>query len=831
MAPAGVNGVATDQAQYLTDEEISRFLDDLDHNGDGMIDYDEVEQKLDAVHDELIPQPRAHNILARKRSQLMRRGHRHTHSQGSSNNHHRHEFLRSIIGSDARRIPREEFAKRVKEWNIPSLELNGRESNRDYVRKMSLFRRIRAYWAVHGPEIAFLVLVVGLQLAFGVWQLVKYTREQYEDAFGWGIGMAKAFAGALYPTMFFLIISMSRYVSTFLRRSYWLGRFINWDLSQSFHVKISIVALVFSTLHTIGHLTGTFRIATEEDRGDDVASLLGDAAPPGGGKLLYHHFVVSVPGITGIIALVLFYLLALLSMPVVRRWNYEVFQLGHLLMYPIIGFLIAHGSAALLQYPMLGFWMMVPTVFVLAERLFRVGMGFYDIQATVRILDGETVEVTVVIPNHLQRSWVYKPGQYVFFQVPKISRFQWHPFTVSVCVGKKIQLLIKTDGNWTKKLRELADESGKPTDIIVGINGPFGAPAQRFYDYDHAIIVGSGIGVTPFSGILSDLQARDDALHAGPGPGSPLDKMNSWNGFGSSMADSERLPAVDENEKAAGQNDRRRRQTEGNLYTEAAAMRRGSTLSGKKPAPEYRRVDFHWTVRERNYLLWMSELLNNVFTSQQWHRQRKLAEQEQRRLSKQRQHQYSALPPLDPEDLDTLPNLDIRIHTHVTGILSKSRSIATHIYAWLLETHRTAEHPASPLTGLLNPTQFGRPDFVTILDNHYQDMVRLRARDMRKRELERETKERERQRRVMEKERKVRERREREREEPAAGGGGGHRLSHARRRRSIFSLIGVFYCGTPAVGSILADRCRALTARGHAEGTGIEYHFLTEVFG
>ena len=43
--------------------------------------------------------------------------------------------------------------------------------------------------------------------------------------------------------------------------------------------------------------------------------------------------------------------------------------------------------------------------------------------------------------------------------------------------------------------------------------------------------------------------------------------------------------------------------------------------------------------------------------------------------------------------------------------------------------------------------------------------------------------------------------------------------------------VGVFYCGTPAVGEILADRCRALTARGHADGTGIEYHFMTEVFG
>jgi len=71
-------------------------------------------------------------------------------------------------------------------------------------------------WPVHGPEIAFLALVVSIQLAFAIWQLVKYlTGEHYTRTFGWGVVLAKMYAGAMYPT-FFLLLSMSRYLSTFL---------------------------------------------------------------------------------------------------------------------------------------------------------------------------------------------------------------------------------------------------------------------------------------------------------------------------------------------------------------------------------------------------------------------------------------------------------------------------------------------------------------------------------------------------------------------------------------------------------------------------------------
>jgi len=685
--------VAAEHSQYLTDEEIEQFLDDLDHNGDGLIDYDEVEEKLDATYDELFPR------------QQQQQGRNQFNNSSSSNNHAtkkkdgntssgsqtpmtqagtpmtenfshnqdmemRHQFLRAIIGSDQLRIPRHEFAARVREWRIPSLALEGEGTGGEYVRKMSVWRRARAYWAVHGPEIVFLGLVISMQVAFAIWQCVKFSIDRkYVEAFGWGVVLAKTTAGALYPTMFFLVLSMSRYCSTFLRRSYYLSRFINWDLSQSFHIKISIVAVSLSTLHAIGHFTGTFNNGSKEINDEFVDKLIGDL----GTQRTYESYLNSLPGWTGITALVLFYVIGTLSTPWVRKWNYEVFQLGHLLMYPIIALLCAHGAAALLQYPMLGFWLAFPTAMILIERVVRLGVGFHRLPATIRVLDGETVQVTTTIPS--ERLWGYRAGQYVFLQVPQISMWQWHPFTVSVCRKNKIQLHIKTDGNWTRQLRKLAGDSGQSV-IEVGINGPFGAPAQRFYDFSHTIVVGSGIGVTPFSGILSDLQARDNAKHGGPGQVLESNGMYSVPGMMSTTSFKSKRRALAKN------------------------LNLNKLLAPKSPsrfADDYRRVDFHWTVRERNYLLWMADLLNDVTRSQQWHRQ------------------YGN---------DGNAHLDIRIHTHVT---KQRKDIVTHVYSWLLEMYRTDAHPESPLTHLLNPTHLGRPDFVTILDQHYEEMVSFQA--------------------------------------------------------------------------------------------------------
>ena len=511
---------------------------------------------------------------------------------------------------------------------------------------------------------------------------------------------------------------MSRWLATFARRSYYISRFINWDLSQSFHIKMSCVALFFATTHALGHLTGSFVSGSNPDNAQAVADLLHTEVEP----RPYSFFVKSLPGWTGLVALGSFYTIALLSIPQVRRKSYEVFQMGHLFMFVMLAFLCVHGTAQLLQFAMLGYWISIPFLLVLFERGHRLVVGFMPISATAEVLDKQTVAITATIPR--RRYFPYEAGQYVLLHIPALSRWQWHPFTISACVGNQMQLHIKTDGNWTGALRDLCGKTGSAS-IKIGIDGPFGAPAQRFYNFDHSIIMGSGIGVTPFSGILTDLQARDDKRWRsdGAGPDTPSTDSNPS------------TPPAAQTEAKAPTTATEREKT-------AVATAEASEKSQKR----YRRVDFHWIVKDRNALLWFSDLLNSVTAAG------------------------------DPSHSRFDADLDVNVHTHVT---MKRKKIATHVYRYLLERHRTGEHPVSALTGLVNPTVFGRPDLERIMIDHYEDMAKL--------------------------------------------------LREGRAPPDKFK-VGVFFCGTPIIGMQLADLCHQMTLRGREDRTFIRYHFMMEVF-
>jgi len=702
--------------QFLTQQEINDFVTQLDKDNDGCVSYTELEQKLDQVYKQLQPEAKAHNF-----------------HHSSRKNEQRHEFLRTMLGTEKDKIPAEDFKKVVKTWQIPSMEQE-KQTEKDeleYLNSITWARKLRAMWEVEGPEYCFIAFVVSAQIALGVWQCVKYAEPQYQAAFGWGVAFAKFSAGALWPTIFFLLLSMSRWFQTFMRKSYYISRFVNSDKSQSFHIYISICAICLATLHAIGHLSGTFNYGSRPNRQDAVAALLGSDAVP----RPYVAYVRSLPGWSGLTALGILYTIGLLSMPYIRAKSYEIFQLGHLLMFPFIGLIMAHGTLGLLQFPMMGILLALPTLLIVMERVIRVSSTFYKIPAKLEVLDEETAMITCTIPR--RRIWNYEAGQYVFLCVPQLSYFQWHPFTISTCTGREMQLHIKTDGNWTSKLRDLDLKH-------VAIDGPFGAPAQRFYDFDQTMIVGAGIGVTPFSGILNDLRVRED---------------NEW----TRRRDSTTSNESNDNESQITRVARRSHQPSMTEKRTAPITPTVSDNSNTTPAPTsnaekhaipqrssldltlYRRTDFHWIVRDKNHLLWFSDLLNKLSDSQDSPRHS--------------------------------PNLDIRIHPHLTKKF-KNPPVSLHIYRCLLEKHRTEAQPISPLTGLIVPTHFGRPDFPKIMDQHYEEMLALFERDKQ------------------------------------------------RRRR-----VGVFFCGAPVIGAQLADLCRQMTLRGREDGSEIEYHFQLEVFG
>lgn len=521
---------------------------------------------------------------------------------------------------------------------------------------------------------------------------------------------------------------MSRWFATACRQFYHLSRFVNWDRNQSFHIWMACVALFFGTLHGIGHLAGTFNLGSRASGRHAAVLLLGTDDVPSS----YVSYLRTRPGWTGLVALGLFWLIALLSAPRVRKLSYELFQLAHLLMFPLLGFLCAHGTDKLLQYPMLGFWLAGPILLVVLERTHRLYRGFRRIPATMELPDEDTVVLTCRNPSG--RPWRYSAGQYILLQVPSVSLFQWHPFTISACRDDVLQVHIKSQGeaSWTGKLRTLATTET----IHVGIDGPFGAPAQRFYEYDRALIIGSGVGVTPFSAILTDIETKIQLPNQPWGTrknsrvtlSSPSSRITSFapskrssSSSASSTYDSERLTQ---------------------LLVPQSWVPTITKKSKSRDTPSAKRVDFHWLVREKNNLLWFSDLLNRAYD----HAQELPAEE-----------------------------LALNIRTHIT--MNWKKNLSTHVFRYLLDAYRTPTHPVSALTGLKARSEFGRPDFEKILGTFHQEV---------KSDLK--------------------------------------NLGGSKK-------VGVFFCGSPIIGTVLSDLCHELTVRGRADGSGIRYDFRMEVFG
>ena len=156
-------------------------------------------------------------------------------------------------------------------------------------------------------------------------------------------------------------------------------------------------------------------------------------------------------------------------------------------------------------------------------------------------------------PEHFK----YSPGDWVKIKIPEIAAFEWHPFTISSAPEQKgaFTLHIRGVGNWTNKLynhyesikleevehkrkstirrttvRRKEKNTGKKSSSVaipiedssspakqkqlkVYIEGPFGAPASDIFRAEHAVLIATGIGVTPFSSILQSIMHQYKQVH------------------------------------------------------------------------------------------------------------------------------------------------------------------------------------------------------------------------------------------------------------------------------------------------------------------------------
>ena len=148
-------------------------------------------------------------------------------------------------------------------------------------------------------------------------------------------------------------------------------------------------------------------------------------------------------------------------------------------------------------------------------------VGEWLLRRRRRSLGAELVELAG-LPSGVTRVRLKKPagfehraGDYAFLCIPELARHEWHPFTISSAPERdQLTFHVRSQGDWTRALRRLCDAqhtgASQPPPSIH-LDGPFGAPTTRVFSARHAVMIGAGIGVTPFASVLESLVTRANA--------------------------------------------------------------------------------------------------------------------------------------------------------------------------------------------------------------------------------------------------------------------------------------------------------------------------------
>jgi NAD(P)H-flavin reductase len=116
----------------------------------------------------------------------------------------------------------------------------------------------------------------------------------------------------------------------------------------------------------------------------------------------------------------------------------------------------------------------------------------------------------IVISFEIPRGMPVFAGQYVYCNIPWISRAQWHPFSLMVetsSSGKVMGCLyIVSVGDWTKRLMSITlAERHNPT---IWLNGPHPSPFMESSDFSNLVLIASGAGITPAISVIENYHSR-----------------------------------------------------------------------------------------------------------------------------------------------------------------------------------------------------------------------------------------------------------------------------------------------------------------------------------
>ncbi|KAI9123130.1 hypothetical protein K1719_006019 [Acacia pycnantha] len=350
---------------------------------------------------------------------------------------------------------------------------------------------------------------------------------------GYCLPIAKGAAETLKLNMALILLPVCRNTLTWLRSTR-ARSFVPFDDNINFHKIIACAIAIGVVVHAGNHLACDFPflINSSPEKFALISSDFDNKRPT------YKTLLTGVEGVTGIsmtVLMIISFTLAThyfrrnvvrLSPPFNKLTGFNAFWYSHHLLCLVYVMLLIHGSCLYLthKWHQKSTWMYisVPMLLYTAERTLRTCRSkHYSVKILkVSMLPGNVFSLIMSKPN----GFMYKSGQCLFLKCPKISPFEWHPFSITSAPGDDyLSVHIRTVGDWTQELNLLLtdddtlpssngqakfghltpmDQRGQPRLLV---DGPYGAPAQHYQSYDVLLLIGLGIGATPFISILKDL--------------------------------------------------------------------------------------------------------------------------------------------------------------------------------------------------------------------------------------------------------------------------------------------------------------------------------------
>ncbi|XP_018602053.1 cytochrome b-245 heavy chain-like isoform X1 [Scleropages formosus] len=412
-------------------------------------------------------------------------------------------------------------------------------------------------WIIdHGPSALILLVWTGINTFLFVYFYLFYDRGDRffytRHIIGSALSWARAPAAVLNFNCLLVLLPVCRNLLSLLRGSFvCCGRSLRKQLDKNltFHKLVGYMIGLMTAVHTIAHLFNVEWFTRSRQGGFDILSTtlsrlgelenetyLNPVRDPNATPT-YVAFT-TIGGLTGVIITLALILMITSSMEVIRRSYFEVFWYIHHLFIIFFAGLVIHGAGRMVRsqtptnpphnftvckdqplewgkvpecpipqfaggFPQTWMWVIGPMFLYLCERLLRF----------IRYLQSVTYRKIIMRPSNVlelqlvKRGFKMEVGQYIFMNCPAISQLEWHPFTMTSAPEEDFfSVHIRSVGDWTEKLIKMLEQLPEGAQgPKMAVDGPFGTASEDVFDYEVSVLVGCGIGVTPFASILKSI--------------------------------------------------------------------------------------------------------------------------------------------------------------------------------------------------------------------------------------------------------------------------------------------------------------------------------------